>query len=377
MIRTLRRVQSSILAFAVAGFVIVASTSPASATELTTTGSPTGYGFGYKNVLNGKDAFQRLFIVGRSQIPVYSTSFKSSVPNDPSMKFQAVSRSRSGLTNIAQAADIAARSASIRVPLEDRNSEAVAVQLAIWKILENTDISPVGTINVPILQRAEELVENASPSNSPERASAVSVRLSVEKIDDGYRASVVLSSSGKPLPREYVMVKAGSRSLRVMTNDGGVAIAKLPKFNRTTTVTGSFTWSLPAGTVMIPPSGAAVITASAANVSSSASEKIVVRSASQPVAAGTPKAKPTPEPTPKPTPVPSETAAPEPTPTPTEAASGDAEFVDPAIKVIEITPDEPAEKTGKDSIGGLLPLVGVIMLFLLALLVARGRLNNR
>jgi hypothetical protein len=363
--KQLRRVA---LVFALASLTMCAVVSPASAADIAATGTPAGYGYGYKNVLNGKDAFQRIFTVGNSKIPVYSTSYTGSVPNDPSIAFQSVTRSKSGLNNIAKAADVAARSSSIRTSLEDANSEAVAVQLAIWKLLEGTDIKPVGTINAPIMQRADELVENASSSNTPERASEVTVRLSAEKFDEGYRVSVTLSTAGRALAGEYVTVKAGSRTLRVLTNSAGVALAKLPKLSKTTTITGSFTWSLPAGTIMVPPSGASVITAKSAYITSSDSTKISIRSSS-PAVAATPRA------TPSVTKDPS--AEPTPSPTPSPSESEVEEFVDPAAEVIDLTPEQQAEVTGKGSVRGLLPLVGVIILFLLALLIARNRINDR
>ena len=347
--------------------IMLLGTAPANAAELSATGSPYGYGNGYKNVLQGKDAFQRIFKVGVSTVPVYSTSFKGSVPTDPSMKFQAASRAKSGLSNVSKAADVAARSGSIGTVMADANSEAVAVQLAIWRIIEGTDIKPVGAINAPILQRAEELVENASAVNTPERAVAVDIKASHVKRSDGISITVVLYANGKPLAGEYVSVKAGSSTLRVLTNDSGVALAKFPGIKATTSVRASFNWTLPGGTVLVPASGSSVITAKNAKVVSVASTKVVI--ATGPVARPTPKA--TPSMTPTPSASPSVSATPEATPSPAD------DFDDPASDVIEITPDSLEEVKNDDGIPGWLAIASVGLLFFIALGIARLRLDDR
>lgn len=353
---------------ALAALLTFSSAGAASAADLAATGSPYGYGNGYKNVLQGKDAFQRLFKVGGSEIPVYSTSFRGSVPTDPQMRFQAVTRAQSNLGNVAKAADVAARSSSIGSPLADPNSEAVAVQLAIWRLVENTDIKPVGQINAPILQRAEELVESASTVNTPERASSVRIDLRYEKTADGGRAQVTLSAAGKALAGEYVTVKAGRTSLRLLTNDAGVALARLPKFSKTTTVKASFTWSLPAGSVLVPATGASVITARAASVTSTASSKVAVKRSTN-LAPVAPKPKVSVSATPSASP----SASAEPTPTPSEST---AVLEDPAADVIELTPEAPVITQDEEGLPGWLPLVGVIALFFVALGIARQRLNG-
>jgi len=363
------------LASVCATLFLVLSPISANAVELTASGVPYGYGSGYKNVLQGKDAFQRLFKVGSTTIPVYSTSFKGSVPSDPSMRFQAIQRSKSNFDNISKGSDVAARSDSIGTPLNDANSEAVAVQLAIWHLLEGTDIKPVGQINLPILERTEQLIEKASAVNSPERVVAVDIKLAQERIDRGTRVSITLSASGTPLSGEYITVKAGTLSLRVLTNDAGIGLAKLPAFNSPTMLSASFNWSLPAGSILMPPVGASVITAKAATIVSKTSSKIpgspVSEVISKPTAVATNS--PTEKPTQSPKPRPSVTVTP--TPSPTESMlTGD--FEDPAADVIDVVVEGENSSNDIKRTTSWLPLAGVGILFLVALGIARQRLNK-
>ena len=363
------------LASACASLFLALSPVSANAVELAASGAPYGYGSGYKNVLQGKDAFQRIFKVGSTTIPVYSTSFKGSVPSDPALKFQATSRAKSNLDNISKGSDVAARSGSIGSPLNDANSEAVAVQLALWRLFEGTDIKSVGQINLPILERAEELIEKASAVNTPERVVAVDIKLVQERIDRGIRVSVSLSASGQPLSGEYVTVKAGEISLRVLTNDAGVGLVKLPEFNSSTQLSASFNWSLPAGSILTPPAGAPVITAKAATIISKTSSKISGSKASgtttNPTATVTKS--PTERPTPSPKPSPSESDTSLPSPSPSEPMLTD-DFEDPAAEVIDVVIDEDNPSDGNKNTPSWLPLAGVGALFLIALGVARQRL---
>ena len=349
---------------------------PANAVELTASGTPYGYGNGYKNVLQGKDAFQRLFKVGSTIIPVYSTSFKGSVPTDPAIKFQAIQRMKTNLENTARGSNVAASSSIIGTPLRDANSEAVAVQLALWHLLEGVEIKSVGQINQPIMVRAEELIEISSSVNTPERAVAVNIEIVQERISGGTRASITLSANGKALPGEYITVNAGNVSLQLLTNDAGIALAKLPGFNLPTTLSASFKWSLAAGSILIPPSGASIITAEAATIVSKSSAKIPVTSNS--VASSKPTSsvsKPSAKPTQSPTPTPSVSAKPELSLSPIEPVVS-SEFEDPAAAIIDVVVEKEKTADKSNSAPKWITLVGVGILFLVALGIARQRLKE-
>jgi hypothetical protein len=351
------------------------------------TARPDGFGNGYNNVVADKGAFQRIFRVGESRVIAYSLGFGRSVPMGESTVYSAVSRGSSGVRQVDKAADLAVRSSSIGEPLEDTNAEAAAVQLAIWMFTDGVDPAPTGLINAPLSRRAEELSRAATALAGGNREITVGMSSTVSGSGDRRRLTVNISSGGQPLAGVPVSVEIAGSSLDIRSNDDGVAILRLTDNMAGERYRASFRWRLPAGTVLLPADGAAVITASAAEGIATFTGTIPARPTSSPT-----RNAPAPVKTPRPTPTPSAAATIEDeTPTPAASTSEEASTSevegelgeDPAELVIEFTEEGQTEPAGDPSVEpegspssstAALILAGVV--FVVAVFIARRRIQD-
>lgn len=366
---------------AVVAFGVLLSTAPAWATQRVVTARPDGFGNGYNNVVADKGAFQRIFRVGESRVIAYSLEFGRSVPMGESTVYSAVPRGSSGVRQVDKAADLAARSSSIGEPLEDTNAEAAAVQLAIWMITDGVDPAPTGLINAPLSRRAEELARAASALAGGSREITVGMTSKISGSGDRRRLTVNISSGGQPLAAVPVTVEIAGSRLDIRSNDDGVAILRLTDDMAGERYRASFRWRLPAGAVLLPADGAAVITASAAEGIATFSGTIPARPTSSPT-----RGAPAPQEKSSPSPTPSAAATIEditPTPAVSESEDGGELGVDPAELVIEFTEEGQTEPAVEPSVGSdrsptssTAALVVAGVLFVVAVLIARRRVKD-
>lgn len=333
---------------------------PASAESYPVQGNFSGYGAGYKGVIDGRDAFQRIFKIGESAVPVYALSYSGSVPTDPNIIYTASNLNKININNIGKISNLAANSSSYGKPLVDSNSEAVAVQLAIWKLSEGVDISSVGKINVEILARANDLLEKIIKDNT-EMGVEASLTISNQESKGSNTITIFLKANGKPLASKKVMVFARETKIEVITNTEGIAMARLPGFATVTDVSASFRWSLPAGIVLVPSTGKSVITASPSTIVTTASTKISNKKNTDSIISTKPNTEASP------TPIPSTSASPE---------TSESIISDPAVDVIEVTTDKPFTPSKKTNENNVVSIILGFMVLFCAVIFARRRVKS-
>jgi hypothetical protein len=237
-------------------------------------GSTTGWGAGVNLTLDGqvRGVAQRLINLSGKDVAVYCIQY--SVPyNESDVVFSGVSRAASGVGNLDRAADIAARSTNLGTTLigqgatdtdreRNKNYEAAAVQLAIWKHTDNFDLNKVN--NTTIRNRAVELANLAG--SAAEKGTDLSVVSSYSGSAGSRRLKVVIRSGDAPVSGVTVNVSGGVSGTIVTdgTGSGTLAIG-----DGSLSVNLSATHVVPTGVVLTPPSGQKVITAASATLSAS------------------------------------------------------------------------------------------------------------
>jgi hypothetical protein len=371
------------VAAAVLSVLALSSVTPAVAAERPVTARADGYGNGYNNVVGDKGAFQRIFVVGDSRIPVYSLDFRRSVAMGAETTYSAVARRSSGVSQVDRAADIAVRSSRIGEVLSDANAEAAAVQLAIWMLTNELDPAPTGAVNAPVRKRAESLAASATAIPGGDRELTIGMTARVSGSGEGRRLTVYVTAAGAALVGIPVSVVVGNTTLDVRTNDDGVAIVKLAGVAAGTGYRATFRWSLPAGSVLVPADGAPVVTTSDAQGTASFRGTIPAPTGRAPNSGTSPAPRPTgpasPKQSPEASPVPS--PSPEPSLSPSDGSDTDGgDLVDPAESVIEFTDEDPVPPVEDPSVprdssrnSSWMALGAAALLFLGAVVIARRR----
>lgn len=270
-ISRLRRVAAAALAAA------ALTTGPAAAATAppgSVTARPAGTGLGYNDVINGHPANQeKLVVEDGDTVVAYCVEEGVDYPGGEDTTFVAVTRAESGLDpdGLAKAADVAVRSAEIGTPLGNTALEAVAVQLAIWKLANGVDISAVA--NSAAKTRAEELA--AAAVARPEDPS--SFVLTAAAAADGDRRAVTVTLrtvAGAPIAGEEVRVSVGEATETATTGADGTATVTFDAPAADVDATVSWAGELKAGTVLAPPSGQKVITATDARIERQATVRV-------------------------------------------------------------------------------------------------------
>jgi hypothetical protein len=252
------------LAFAaiIVSLTLLSSGALASAAPTGVTGTPAGYGNGYNDVIGTVPVYNHLMTIGSSKVYVYcliqAEGYQSSGVYNAS--------SAASVTNLDAALNIAANSSTIGTPLADANSEAVAIQIAIWHETGAFNISQVN--NSTIDARAEALVAAAGSLAPSTQVGVYTLRATETRILGGAvvhfhlvganarAADITVSAGGAP--RTYKVSAAGTLSLNVRGRR---------------VVRATYTEIIPAGTIMAPTVSAdqPLVTAEAVSVTTSAS----------------------------------------------------------------------------------------------------------
>jgi hypothetical protein len=234
---------------------VVALATPALAAPTgSATGSPAGLGPGYANVLTTPllgttDVYSdTLSVEGGAPVVVYCLD--STLAYDPSKSsvYTAGLQSATGITNVAKASFVAANSNQIATPLVDTNSEAVAVQLAIWHLTGGLDYSAVP--NADIVARANALVAAAQPLAQGLTGATLTASTTQSGTKDTVTATLV-DPQGQPLANQTLIFSGPTGPKTLQTDVSGHASVTFDAV----AATESVTWNgqLPAGTVLVPP----------------------------------------------------------------------------------------------------------------------------
>jgi hypothetical protein len=225
------------------------------------TGTPAGYGNGYNDVIGTTPVYNHLMTIGSSKVYVYclvqAQGYQSSGIYHAS--------SSASVTNLDAALNIAANSSSIGTPLADANSEAVAVQIAIWHETGAFNIASVN--NTAIDARANALVAAAGSLAPSTQIGVYTLSATQTRIVGGAvvhfhliganarTASITVSAGGAP--RTYKVSAAGTLSLNVRGRR---------------VVRATYTEVIPAGTIMAPTvsTDQPLVTAEAASITTTA-----------------------------------------------------------------------------------------------------------
>jgi hypothetical protein len=175
-------------------------------------------------------------------------------------------QSSASITDIAQAADLAANSAQIATPLADANAEAVAIQLAIWHLTGGLDFSTVPNAN--IVARANALVAAAQPLAQGLTGGVLTAASTQSGSTDSVTATLI-DPQGNPLVNQNIVFAGPSGPQTVATDSSGAATVSFAAAAGTETAT--WNGQLPPGTVFFPPGATQrVVAASAVPITRSA-----------------------------------------------------------------------------------------------------------
>lgn len=226
----------------ISAFAMIAVASPAHAAVTGPSLSFSDYGDGYNDVMDGRSANKIIVSSQAGSVAVFSLSPDADYVVDPAVPYIPVDvvdeASRA-------AAWVAVNAPGTGTPLEDPKLEAVAQQLAVWKLASGTDYSSVE--NAEAVSRADELSAAASPLAAPPVAYSATATWSSPTT-----LAVEVSVSGYPVPG--ISVTAGDSV--AVTDDLGVASFE----GVTDLAVASVSALLPAGTVLVADGGPFVVT---------------------------------------------------------------------------------------------------------------------
>lgn len=309
-----RRAPRVLAPLAVAGTAAVLALAPTGAAFADTpTGVPgatyAGDGVGYNNVLAGRAAGTTLLKVENGDtVEAFCVQFSADVAKTGT--YTARTWATAGAKQLARAADIAVHHATLGVKLDNAQAENTAAQLAIWHFTDGKDFSKVP--NATIVGRATELVAKAGSLTEGPSSFVLTAKAGVTGTGTAAKDTIVAhlaTAGGQPIAGQTVKVTVGSAAQTVTTDAAGDASVTVDAPDKAGTAALSFTGTLPAGSVLAPASGQAMVTTQGAPVSRSLQAAIPAA----PAAPVTPTpAPPTPAPTVAPTPAPTvaPTAAP-------------------------------------------------------------------
>lgn len=255
---------------------VLLSALPAFAAPIGNTGpataSPAGVGAGYNNVINDHAAnIQTVTVEGGDTVDTFCIEEGVVFNADgDAIYFSAPWAAATGTTEMAKVADIAVRSAEMGTPLADEHAEAAAVQLAIWKVGNGLDIS--GVPNASIVGRADALAAAAADYTQGPSSFALDIAAETDETNTVQVALSFTTDDESPLADETITVTTPAGPVEVVTNADGNAALSFEAPAEDGTVTATWSGTLPAGSVLLPPSDTdqKVITTTDADITRSA-----------------------------------------------------------------------------------------------------------
>lgn len=238
---------------------------------------PSGYGFGYNNVYQGKGAFEREFTFdGNGKVIGYSLDFNESINMDSENYFATSSFESVEQENIYQIGYLVKNFNNVGNMMSDKKSESVARQIAIWSIGGSFVLENLTNLNYPIMKRAEELItfSKGKEYRGSDHKFSIIAKTNNENLE------IVIKNSDKPFSEREISLLINNKNSIVRTDNDGKIIFSLDNLKEKNNIEYSFNYNVPSGTILIANNGGSIITIndSVANISGSLSiDKKVVK----------------------------------------------------------------------------------------------------
>ena len=172
----------------------------------------------------------------------------------------------SGVSDIAKAADIAARHTDIGSAYNDSRWESAAAQVAIWSLTSGVD--PAATGNAKFTERVEALRSGASAANEPNFGVTFDATATATEYGT-LNVEVTAFDSNGPIPAQPFELVVGDGDFAGVSANSGSASIDVARTFAGQTATISTTVKVPAGVFLQSSTGASILTASASPVTSS------------------------------------------------------------------------------------------------------------
>lgn len=221
-----------------------------------------GPGNGYDGVIDGRAAGANIVKFGTNGTTVETYCVQYDVPIAKSGTFTPVGWAKSGIKNLPNVTSIVSNAAGIGTPLEDKDAEATAIQLAVWHYTDGVDVSTVP--NPTIVARANALIDGAKKAvEHPLPVTHVSATADAVETEDG-ETVVDIHFEGKDgaglgkLEFSYQIGESGN-AVEARTDDAGDYTLTLPMDVDGQDLILEPVISVPAGTVLDPGDGKQIV----------------------------------------------------------------------------------------------------------------------
>jgi len=221
--------------------------------------NPSGYGYGYNNVFEGKGAFEREFSFENGEkVRGYSLDFNESINMNSDNFFAVVPYKDTGYTNIKQIGFLARNFNNLGEPLSDPKSESVARQIAVWSLGGSFELIKLRDLNFPIMKRAEELI---NLSKGKEYNSLGIVYNVSADITDKKSVTIKIKNNNQPINNLAVTITNNNQDKSVLKSSTlGEISFDLDQNYKENNVNFGFSANIPAGSVLFGNNGGMVIT---------------------------------------------------------------------------------------------------------------------
>lgn len=219
-------------------------------------------GAGFNDVFEDQDAGSYVFTVDGKEVLAYCADVTKAFNGDAN--FSVVPSDAASLTGIGEAGWIVANAESVPTPAADADTEAAAIQVAVWAYTNGITIDDTTVPYEPVRTRAQALV--AAAAGKSVDASPTSFSLTMAGTVDGDVArftAKLTTDAGDPIAGEYIEFSAtdaeGTTVMQdVETGADGVATWEVPaaEFGGAP-VDGKARWAgqVAAGSVIVPDDG--------------------------------------------------------------------------------------------------------------------------
>lgn len=221
--------------------------------------NPSGYGYGYNNVFEGKGAFEREFVFEYGEkVKGYSLSFNEPVNMNSDNYFAVTPYKDIEYSSIKQIGFLARNFNNIGESLVDLKSESVARQIAIWSLSGSFELFKLKELNFPIMKRAEELINLSRGKEFNNLGSTYNVTADIKNNKSVY---IKIKYNNQPINNLDVSILRNNKETNVYkTNaDGDIIIDLDPNFKEND-ISYSFSALIPGGSVLIGSNGGSIIT---------------------------------------------------------------------------------------------------------------------
>jgi len=221
--------------------------------------NPSGYGYGYNNVFEGKGAFEREFVFEYGEkVKGYSLSFNEPVNMNSDNYFAVTPYKDIEYSSIKQIGFLARNFNNLGVALVDIKSESVARQIAIWSLGGSFELIKLKDLNFPIMKRAEELINLSRGKEYNNLGSTYNVTADIKNNKSVY---IKIKYNNQPINNlDVSIIRNNKDTYTNKTNALGELIIDLDPNFKENDISYSFSALIPGGSVLIGSNGGTIIT---------------------------------------------------------------------------------------------------------------------